>query len=167
MANEKFKDRIVNMFTAGDDDYDDYDEEYEEDADVDEVVDDQEQEAARSEHHKKYNGSYDAPLAGGAQVLVLSPEFFSDAPSIVNKIKENKTVVVNLKNTEYEDGRKIFDFLNGAVFALEGTINRIADNVFILAPKQVSVSTEMQKDDDELSAKPMLDFDGEPSDEAN
>lgn len=43
MANEKFKDRIVNMFTAGDDDYDDYDEEYEEDADVDEVVDDQEQ----------------------------------------------------------------------------------------------------------------------------
>ena len=168
MANEKFKDRIVSMFTVGDEDYDEYeDEAYTEGAEMDETVDDQDQEAARPEHHKKHNGSYDAPLAGGAQVLVLSPEFFSDAPSIVNKIKENKTVVVNLKNTEYEDGRKIFDFLNGAVFALEGTINRIADNVFILAPKQVSVSTEMQKDEDELSAKPMLDFDGEPSDEAN
>ncbi|MCH4072710.1 cell division protein SepF [Pseudoramibacter sp.] len=165
MANEKFKDKVVRMFT-GDDDYDDEayeDEGYEDDAAVEETAD---QDVVPSESNKKTD-SYDAPLAGGAQVLVLSPEFFSDAPSIVNKIKESKTVVVNLKNTEYEDGRKIFDFLNGAVFALEGTINRIADNVFILAPKQVSVSTEMQKDEKDLSAKPMLDFDGEPSEDVN
>jgi cell division inhibitor SepF len=165
MANEKFKDKVVRMFT-GDDDYDDEayeDEGYEDDAAVEETAD---QDVVPSENNQKTD-SYDAPLAGGAQVLVLSPEFFSDAPSIVNKIKESKTVVVNLKNTEYEDGRKIFDFLNGAVFALEGTINRIADNVFILAPKQVSVSTEMQKDEKDLSAKPMLDFDGEPSEDVN
>lgn len=99
-------------------------------------------------------------LAGGPEVLVLDPEFFNDAPGIVNKIKENKTVVVNLKNTEYEDGRKIFDFLNGAVFALEGSINKIADNVFILAPKQVSVSTEMEKEEDEYIT-PILDWDAE------
>ena len=165
MANEKFKDKVVRMFTTGDDDYDDNyeDEGYEDDAPVAEADD---QDMVSSTQNKKAD-SYDAPLTGGAQVLVLSPEFFSDAPSIVNKIKENKTVVVNLKNTEYEDGRKIFDFLNGAVFALEGTINRIADNVFILAPKQVSVSTEMQKDEKDLSAKPILDFDGEPTEEVD
>ena len=90
--------------------------------------------------------------------MVLDPERFEDAPGIVNKIKADKTVVVNLKNTEYEDGQKIFDFLNGAVFALEGSINRIADNVFILAPKQVSVSTSMEKDESD-TITPILNWD--------
>lgn len=160
MANEKFKDRVVKMFGMDDEDYDGeyadeaYDDEYEDE------VDDGDAEEESAPRRKPVH--HDAPLAGGSEVLVLNPEFFNDAPSIVNKIKENKTVVVNLKNTEYEDGRKIFDFLNGAVFALEGTINKIADNVFILAPKQVSVSTEMEKDDkDDFSQTPILDFDDE------
>lgn len=161
MANEKFKDRVVKMFGMDED----YDDEYADDAYEDEEYDDEVDEETddREEGSTKHSVHRSASLAGGAsEVLVLNPEFFNDAPSIVNKIKENKTVVVNLKNTEYEDGRKIFDFLNGAVFALEGTINKIADNVFILAPKQVSVSTEMEKDDkDDFSQTPILDFDSE------
>ena len=100
MANESLKDRFNNMMGFGgeekfDDQYDEGD-----DAIMDEEVNDDV--GSRS-------GAL-AGLSGGAEVLVLDPEFFDDAPGIVNKIKENKTVVVNLKNTEYEDGRKIFDF---------------------------------------------------------
>ncbi|WP_329886531.1 cell division protein SepF [Pseudoramibacter sp. HA2172] len=158
MANEKFKDKIVKVFGMDDENYeDDYRDAYEDELDgvEDEYV--EETEPVRKSSPRKI-----APLTGSAEVLVLSPEFFDDAPSIVNKIKQNKTVVVNLKNTEYEDGRKIFDFLNGAVFALEGTINKIADNVFILAPKQVSVSTEMEKNSDsDFISTPILDFDAD------
>lgn len=78
-------------------------------------------------------------------VLVLDPETFDEAPGIVNKLKQNKTVVVNLKQTDFDEGRKIFDFLSGAVFALEGSLNRIAESVFILAPQHVSVSTQMEE----------------------
>lgn len=158
MANEKFKDKIVKVFGMDDENYeDDYRDAYEDELDgvEDEYV--EETEPVRKSSPRKVT-----PLTGSAEVLVLSPEFFDDAPSIVNKIKQNKTVVVNLKNTEYEDGRKIFDFLNGAVFALEGTINKIADNVFILAPKQVSVSTEMEKNSDsDFVSTPILDFDAD------
>lgn len=153
MANEKFRDKIVRVFNV-EDSYDDgYDDE--------ETLDEGDDEAMTEEATAKQTNNSAAGLAG-VNVLVLDPEFFEDAPGIVNKIKENKTVVVNLKNTEYEEGRKIFDFLNGAVFALEGSINKIADNVFILAPKQVSVSTEMEEDSDkDYITPPILDFDSE------
>ncbi|MDD2414355.1 MAG: cell division protein SepF [Eubacteriaceae bacterium] len=161
MANEKFKDKIVKVFgmEAEDDGYDD--EIYDDDEMINEPETDAQ--ATGSSSKKKTVSRHDmAGLAGGTEVLVLDPEFFDDAPGIVNKIKENKTVVVNLKNTEYEDGRKIFDFLNGAVFALEGSINKIAENVFILAPKQVSVSTEMDSNEDsDYITPPILDFDSE------
>lgn len=80
-----------------------------------------------------------------ADVLVLDPTSFDEAPGIVNKLKQDKTIVVNLKQTDFEEGRKIFDFLSGAVFALEGSLNRIAESVFILAPKLISVSTEIEE----------------------
>ncbi|MBF7095870.1 cell division protein SepF [Alkalibacter mobilis] len=87
----------------------------------------------------------DKPLISGkenSKVLVVEPEFFNDAPVICDNLKSNKTVVVNLENADYEDGRKIFDFLNGAVYALDGTIQKIGENVFILAPSSVDVITE-------------------------
>ncbi|MBQ3334202.1 MAG: cell division protein SepF [Eubacteriaceae bacterium] len=151
MANESLKDRFNNMMGFGGEEK--FDDQYDE---GDEVIQDEETEDVTS------RSSALAGLAGGAEVLVLDPEFFEDAPHIVDKIKENKTVVVNLKNTEYEDGRKIFDFLNGAVFALEGSINKIADNVFILAPSVVSVSKEMDNTGkDGYITPPILEYESD------
>ncbi|MEG2897188.1 MAG: cell division protein SepF [Eubacterium sp.] len=160
MANEKFKDKIIKVFGMEMDDDDQYDDEYE-----DEVEEVEEQPRTSSVAKPKRTQPIkhtSLGLGDGPEVLVLDPECFDDAPGIVNKIKEDKTVVVNLKNTEFEDAHKIFDFLNGAVFALDGSINRIADNVFILAPKQVSVSTTMEKNDDEIIS-PILDWDDNKS----
>lgn len=91
-----------------------------------------------------------------ADVLVLDPTSFDEAPGIVNKLKQDKTIVVNLKQTDFEEGRKIFDFLSGAVFALEGSLNRIAESVFILAPKLISVSTQIDEPRYETSSTEIL-----------
>ncbi|MGI6109820.1 MAG: cell division protein SepF [Eubacteriaceae bacterium] len=141
MANDNFKDKLINIF--GMEDLEDpMDEDYEEDY-QEEVMDQQPVQQA-----PQPSSNY-----GSADVLVLDPETFDEAPNIVNKLKMNKTIVVNLKQTDFDEGRKIFDFLSGAVFALEGSLNRIAESVFILAPKQVSVSTEMEKPESNYSAQ--------------
>ncbi len=77
-------------------------------------------------------------------VLVLDPTSFDEAPGIVNRLKQDRTIVVNLKSIDYEEGRHIFDFLSGAVYALEGSLNRIDESVFILAPKLISVGTKIE-----------------------
>lgn len=138
MANERFTDKIktaIGLSTDFDEDYED--DEYEEedygyDVQSEEIV-----------NEPVYNSQRNDP--GSADVLVLDPESFEEAPSIVQKLKMSKTIVVNLKQVEYEEGRRIYDFLSGAVYALEGSLNHIAESVFILAPKEVSVSTKMDK----------------------
>lgn len=174
MANEKFKDKIIKVFgmEMDEDDnnayYDDnaaYDDGYYDDVTEPAVEEAPAEPKPRQSFvsRKKTQTSSRPSLGGlggigdGPDVLVLEPQRFEDAPGIVNKIKADKTIVVNLKSTEYEEGRKIFDFLNGAVFALEGSINKIEDNVFILAPKQVTVSTTMEPDED--VDMPTIDWD--------
>jgi cell division inhibitor SepF len=160
MAAEKFKDKIIKVFGMEVDNEDGYEEIYEEDVYEDDNEDTKsafsapKTKKAAPQQSRRSELSFD----DGPEVLVLEPEIFKDAPSICNKIRSNKTVVLNLKNTDYENGRKIFDFLSGALFALDGSINKIADNVFILAPKAVAVLTNPQQDELDFNA-PILEWD--------
>ena len=155
--NEGFKDKITKIFGIDDeyeDAYDDYDNGYAEE----EPMDDQAPVSSAPRPQRTVSQGYGM----SADVLVLDPVDFNEAPGIVNKLKEDKTIVVNLKQADFEEGRKIFDFLSGAVFALEGSLNRIAESVFILAPKQVSVSTQMDARNDASSySAQILDWDGD------
>ncbi|MEO1815583.1 MAG: cell division protein SepF [Acetobacterium sp.] len=158
MAAEKFKDKIIKVFGMEVDNEDGYDEIYEEDVYDDDIEDTKSAFSAPKTKKTTPSRRSELSLDDGPEVLVLEPEVFKDAPSICNKIRNNKTVVLNLKNTDYENGRKIFDFLSGALFALDGSINKIADNVFILAPKAVAVLTNPQHDDLDFNA-PILEWD--------
>lgn len=77
------------------------------------------------------------------KVVLIDPISFNDAPQICDNIKNRKTVVVNLEKADSEEARKIFDFLNGAVYALDGKIQKIANGVFILAPNNVDILSEI------------------------
>jgi cell division inhibitor SepF len=161
MAAEKFKDKIIKVFGMEVDNEDDYDEVYEDDEFEEQTSEVEETRSAFVPPKAKKTTPIrhnDFPIDDGPEVLVLEPEVFKDAPGICNKIRSNKTVVLNLKNTDYENGRKIFDFLSGALFALDGSINKIADNVFILAPKQVAVLTNPQNEELDFNT-PILEWD--------
>ncbi|WKY46375.1 cell division protein SepF [Eubacteriaceae bacterium ES3] len=161
MAAEKFKDKIIKVFGMEVDNEDDYDEVYEEDEFEEKTNEIEDTRSAFVPPKTKKTTPVrhnDFAVDDGPEVLVLEPEVFKDAPGICNKIRSNKTVVLNLKNTDYENGRKIFDFLSGALFALDGSINKIADNVFILAPKQVAVLTNPQNEELDFNS-PILEWD--------
>ena len=158
MAAEKFKDKIIKVFGMEVDNEDGYEDIYEEEGYDDHIDDSKSAFSAPKAKKKSSSRQNDLPMENGPEVLVLEPEIFKDAPGICNKIRAGKTVVLNLKNTDYENGRKIFDFLSGALFALDGSINKIADNVFILAPQQVAVLTNPEREDVEFNS-PILEWD--------
>ena len=158
MAAEKFKDKIIKVFGMEVDNEDGYEEIYDEDVYDDHSEDNKSAFSTPKTKKSAASRRSDVSANEGPEVLVLEPEVFKDAPGICNKIRAGKTVVLNLKNTDYENGRKIFDFLSGALFALDGSLNKIADNVFILAPKQVSVLTNPEREDVEFNP-PILEWD--------
>ncbi len=151
MEENGFKDKIFSVlgFSGDEDEYDDSELEYEEEEEIE----------ARRAPTTSGKSTYTTAQAS-PDVLVLEPTNFEEAPGIVNKLKEEKTIVVNLKQTDFDEGRKIFDFLSGAVFALEGSLNRIAESVFILAPRMVSVSTQMP-DENQMYQSEILSWEEE------
>ena len=46
----------------------------------------------------------------------------------------------NLENLETDVARKIFDFLSGATYALNGNVQKIANNIFLFAPANVDIT---------------------------
>ena len=74
------------------------------------------------------------------KVVVYQPLSFDDTQNIVDNVKNRKPVVVNLENLEIDLAQRVLDFLSGAVYALDGSIQKVSRGIFILAPDNVDVS---------------------------
>jgi cell division inhibitor SepF len=74
------------------------------------------------------------------KMVVICPEDFNDSPKLVDSLKARKPVIINLENLETDVARRIFEFLSGATYALNGNVQKIANNIFVFAPENVDVS---------------------------
>ncbi len=80
------------------------------------------------------------------KVVLYEPDNFEEAPSIVDDLKNIKPVIVNLENTDSDLAKKFFDFLNGAIYALDGNIQKVSTGIFILAPNNVDISGNIKEE---------------------
>lgn len=74
------------------------------------------------------------------KLILIEPKNFDESPKLVDSLKAKKPVIINLEKLETEVARKIFDFLSGATYALDGKVQKIANNIFIFTPENVSVN---------------------------
>lgn len=81
------------------------------------------------------------------KVVIVEPKVYDDAALIADHLKLRKTVIVNLESMTQQTVKKsIFDFMNGAVYVLDGSIQRVSKSIFILAPKNVDVDASIKKE---------------------
>ncbi len=84
------------------------------------------------------------------KLVVLQPESFEDARDIANHLKSKKPVVMNLESVDRDVARRIVDFLSGAVYALDGNIQKVSNGIFLIAPYNVGIMGDFK---DELKSK--------------
>jgi cell division inhibitor SepF len=77
-----------------------------------------------------------------ARVHLVIPRSFNDAQQIADKFKEAIPVILNLQSTDQELSKRLIDFTSGLTYALNGGMQRVADKVFLLTPRNVEVSAE-------------------------
>ena len=82
------------------------------------------------------------PSPATAQVHLVLPRSFNDAQQIADKFKQGVPVIVNLQNADQELSKRLVDFASGLTYALNGSMQRVADRVFLLTPHNVEVSAE-------------------------
>jgi cell division inhibitor SepF len=81
----------------------------------------------------------------GAKVHVVAPSRFSDAQEIGDRFKNGQPVIVNLQANDRELARRMIDFCSGVTYALSGSMDKVADQVFLLTPSNVEVSAEEKR----------------------
>src|SRR5947209_15607468 len=82
------------------------------------------------------------PSPATAQVHLVLPRSFNDAQQIADKFKQGVPVIVNLQNADQDLSKRLVDFASGLTYALNGSMQRVADRVFLLTPHNVEVSAE-------------------------
>jgi cell division inhibitor SepF len=84
----------------------------------------------------------EAVASASVRVHLVVPRSFNDAQSIADKFRESVPVIVNLQGTDVELSKRLIDFSSGLTYALNGSMQRVADKVFLLTPRNVEVSAE-------------------------
>ncbi len=70
-------------------------------------------------------------------------DYEKDAPNVIDDILDKKVVVLNLEMVDADMRQRIFDFVSGAVYALEGTVERVTKGIFVISPKGVEVDSSV------------------------
>jgi cell division inhibitor SepF len=73
------------------------------------------------------------------QVVLVKPERFENAAEVADHLKEKRTVVLNLEQTNKDVSRRLLDFVSGAAYAQEGKVKKVAVNTYIITPYNVDL----------------------------
>ena len=76
------------------------------------------------------------------RVHLVLPRSFNDAQQIADRFKDSVPVILNLQAADTELSKRMIDFASGLTYALDGSMQRVADKVFLLTPRNVEVSAE-------------------------
>jgi cell division inhibitor SepF len=77
-----------------------------------------------------------------AKVHLVVPRTFNDAKQIADRFKAQMPVILNLQGAETDLAKRLIDFASGLTYALDGSMQRVADKVFLLTPRDVELSAE-------------------------
>jgi len=77
-----------------------------------------------------------------AKPHVVAPRTFNDAQQLADRFKADQPVIVNLQTADRDLARRIIDFISGLCYALGGKMEKVADQVYLLAPSHVNLAEE-------------------------
>ena len=138
-----FVQKIKNMWSPPDDEYDEYYEEddREEDEDITPIETRDRETSRHSSSVSSGNKVVNIHATAQLQVVLFKPQNFAEETrAIADELLKMHTVVLNLENTEKDVSRRIIDFLSGVAYANGGKIKRVATNTYIIIPYNVDLT---------------------------
>ena len=154
-------DKFLDVMKLGgdeyDDEYDDYDDDYDDYDDEkprkkifkrrrDEDEDDYEEETPAKAKPQKVTPIRQASRkqGSGMEVCVIKPNSFEDSQEVTETLLSNRTVVLNFEGLDVDVAQRIIDFTSGSFFAIGGKLRKVTASIFIVTPKNVDISGDLQ-----------------------
>ena len=81
------------------------------------------------------------------KTILVEPRAFSEAQQIADYLKARNQVVVNFKRVTSDVSKRIMDFLNGIIYAIEGKMEKLGPGIVLCAPKGFEIEGNISEDD--------------------
>ena len=104
--------------------------------DVDDDEEEVEEVAATSDYEQ---ANQKGILKTDAKMMIFEPRSYNDATEIVKYLKVQKACVVNIHRLQNEIRQRLIDVLWGAVYAIDGKIQKVGTDVYLCTPRSVTV----------------------------
>lgn len=111
-------------------------------SDFDDIFSDDDGREPRTTRLRAVGGNGAARAGSDVRVHLVIPKSFNDAQQVADRFKDSIPVVLNLQATDSDLAKRLIDFASGLTYALDGGMQRIADKVFMLTPRNVQISAE-------------------------
>ena len=88
---------------------------------------------------------------GSNKMILFEPRAYSEATQITDYLKKRNTVVVNLKRVTPDQAKRIADFLQGSLYAMNGSLQKLGGGIFLCAPNNVNVEGKITDENGKVS----------------
>ena len=156
-------DRMMSAMKIEDDDDEEYDDDYEvadtdpskkekksfffrknqneDDEDEDDFEPRKKERASKVADFRRRNPS----SSGSMEVCVIKPTSFdADVKEIAETLLAGRTVILNMEGLDLSVAQRIIDFMCGATYSVDGSLQKISSFIFIITPKNVDLSGDLQ-----------------------
>lgn len=92
------------------------------------------------------NQSYgQAPMNtyGNKNIVFFYPKSYGEVKQLIDYLKQGESVMLNLDGVNDDEAQRMLDFSSGAVYAVNGSIKRVAGNIFLLTPEGLGIISNM------------------------
>ena len=93
---------------------------------------------------KKEYGSSRQVAENKDEVLIVRPSVYEDCAKIVDDLKNERTVIMNLEELENPLKNQIFEFVKGAVYALDANMQKASEDILVISPKNIKVTGKLK-----------------------
>lgn len=133
---EKTMDKLKKIFGFADEyEYEDFDDDFENEVSESETV-----EPVYTPKTVSHKSATKSKLSASNMVITVhEPLSYDESPLIVDDLRDFKAVVLNFEQLDVDVKRQIFDFVSGALYALDGKMQKVNKDIFILAPNNVEI----------------------------
>ena len=78
------------------------------------------------------------------EVVLFRPVSFNDTTKAADALRNRKAVVLNLENVDKAMSRRVVDFLSGCVYAVDGSVKKVAQSAYIFCPHNMDVVGDLE-----------------------
>lgn len=113
----------------------------------DKEVEEEEEPEEKGFFGRKINKVVSMPQPQQVRMVITQPTSFEQSEEICNYLKEKKSIIVNLEYVNKDVARRIVDFISGAVHALDGHIQKVSNAIFLVAPVNYEISSDLAREE--------------------